>query len=45
MQLPIPLYVKIALHGSRVNLIMISMHTDHSGKLLQAIRSHQKIKS
>lgn len=44
LQLPIPLYVKIALHGSRVSLVMISMHTDHSGKLLQAIRSHLKKK-
>lgn len=44
LQLPIPLYVKIALHCSRVSLVMISMHTDHSGKLLQAIRSHLKKK-
>ena len=44
LRLPIPLYVKIALHGSRVNLVMISMHTDHSGKLLKAIRAHLKKK-
>lgn len=37
LQLKIPLYVKIALHGSLIRLVMISMHTDHSGKLLQAI--------
>ena len=39
LRLPIPLYVKIALHDSRVHLVMISMHTDHSGKLLAAIRA------
>lgn len=44
MQFPTPLYVKIALHGSRLNLILISMHTDHTGKLLQAIRAHLKKK-
>ncbi|MEO8613630.1 MAG: hypothetical protein ABI600_00695 [Luteolibacter sp.] len=42
--LKIPLYVKIALHGSQVHLVMISMHTDHSGKLLQAIRAFLKKK-
>lgn len=43
--LKIPLYVKIALHGSRVHLVMISMHTDHSGKLLGAIRAFLKKKT
>jgi hypothetical protein len=45
LRLPIPLYVKIALHGSRVHLVMISMHIDHSGKLLAAIRSLLKKKT
>lgn len=45
LQLKTPLYVKIALHGSLVRLVMISMHTDHSGKLLQAIRAFLKKKS
>lgn len=44
LRLPIPLYVKIALNGSRVNLVMISMHTDHSGKLLKVIRAYLKKK-
>lgn len=44
LQLEIPLYVKIALHGNRLHLVMISMHTDHSGKLLQAIRAFLKKK-
>jgi len=44
LQLQIPLYVKIALHGSQLHLVMISMHTDHSGKLLQAIRAFLKKK-
>lgn len=44
LQLKIPLYVKIALHGNRVHLVMISMHTDHSGKLLEAIRAFLKKK-
>ncbi len=44
LQLKIPLYVKIALHGSQLRLVMISMHTDHSGKLLQAIRTFLKWK-
>ncbi len=33
-----PLYVKIALHQSRVLIHLISLHTDHSGALLAAIR-------
>ena len=45
LQLKIPLYVKIALHGSQLHLVMISIHTDHSGKLLQAIRTFLKKKS
>ncbi len=44
LQLKTPLYVKIALHGRRLHLVMISMHTDHSGKLLQAIRTFLKEK-
>lgn len=44
LQLKIPLYVKIALHGSRIHLVMISMHTDHSGKLLEGIRAFIKTK-
>lgn len=39
LRLKTPLYVKIALHGGRARLVIISMHTDDSGKLLQAIRS------
>jgi hypothetical protein len=44
LQLKIPLYVKLALHGNRLHLVMISMHTDHSGKLLRAIQSLLKKK-
>jgi hypothetical protein len=44
LQLKIPLYVKISLHDSQLHLVMISMHTDHSGKLLQAIRAFLKKK-
>ena len=42
LQLKIPLYVKIALHSSRIHLVMLSMHTDHSGKLLEGIRAFLK---
>lgn len=42
LQLRSPLYVKIALHHGRSRLVIISMHTDHSGTLIQAIRSFLK---
>jgi hypothetical protein len=45
LRLKIPLYVKIALHRNRVHLVMISMHTDHTGKLLEAIRAFLKKKT
>ena len=34
----------LARHGGRLHLLMISMHTDHSGKLLKGIRAFLKKK-
>lgn len=39
--IPKPLYVKIGVPPPGSQLLMISMHTDDSGKLLQAIRDYR----
>ena len=36
-----PIYAKIGLHRSRSRINIYSMHTDNTGTLLKAIRSHR----